>query len=239
MVNCKRSTPSHCSQGQNLYHRLYSTKHGSARYGNPNANLNAKNKSFGLWLAAVVTGMCGLSYAAVPMYRVFCQVTGFGGTTRREGEGFGGFLTSLKNTKPVEGTQVTVVFTGDTAKMLPWKFTPLQRNVTVRPGETALAFYEAENFSEDAVTGIATYNVNPPQAAPYFNKVQCFCFDEQRLKPGEKIDMPVFFFLDPEFVDDPRMKDVKKIVLSYTFFRAQDVSPEQLQKAQAAAMGFH
>jgi cytochrome c oxidase assembly protein subunit 11 len=102
--------------------------------------------------------------------------------------------------------------------VLPWKFTPQQREVRVLPGETALAFYTASNKSESDIIGVATYSVSPPQVAPYFSKIQCFCFEEQRLNAGETVDMPVFFFIDPDFVKDPNMKGIDTITLSYTFF---------------------
>lgn len=204
------------------------------------AEIRERNKSFALWMLAVAFGTVGLSYASVPLYRVFCQVTGFGGTVRRVGgnDDDDDSEADLSDVEIVEGRPITVRFNADVSARVPWRFTPSQSEVTILPGETTLAFYVAENRSSTPVTGIATYNVTPAKAGMYFNKVQCFCFDEQRLKPGEKLDMPVFFFLDPSLVDDDGMNDVKDITLSYTFFRAEDVSPEQLQRAQAAAMGY-
>lgn len=188
-------------------------------------------------MLAIAMGTVGLSYASVPLYRVFCQVTGFGGTVRRgDGEEVE-FETALDDVEIVPGRPITVRFNADVSARVPWRFTPSQAEVTVNPGETALAFYVAENLAEEAINGISTYNVTPAKAGMYFNKVQCFCFDEQRLKPGEVLDMPVFFYLDPSLVEDEGMADVKDITLSYTFFRAEDVTPEQLQRAQAAAMG--
>ncbi len=102
--------------------------------------------------------------------------------------------------------------------MLPWKFTPQQREVRVLPGETALAFYTATNKSTEDIIGVATYSVTPGQVAPYFSKIQCFCFEEQRLNAGETVDMPVFFYIDPDFVNDPNMKGIEQVTLSYTFF---------------------
>lgn len=147
------------------------------------------------------------------------------------------FMSEIDETRIVEGRPITISFNADVSARVPWRFTPQQSKIVVLPGETVLAFYLAKNISDEAVTGIATYNVTPAKAAIYFNKVQCFCFDEQRLKPGEELDMPVFFFIDPEFADDEDMVDVKDIMLSYTFFKAEDVTPEQLQRAQALAMG--
>lgn len=218
--------------------------------------IRKRNNSLMAWSLAIVLGTIGLSYASVPLYRVFCQVTGFGGTVRtirrvdntkkikKEGTGEeddddddddDDFM--VDENRIVPGRPITIRFNADVSARVPWKFTPQQSQVVVLPGETALAFYLAENKSTEAVTGIATYNITPAKAAIYFNKVQCFCFDEQRLKPGEKLDMPVFFFIDPDFADDGDMDDIKDIMLSYTFFKAEDVTPEQLVKAQAIAMG--
>lgn len=197
-----------------------------------------RNRSLAAWMTAVVAATVGLSYASVPLYRVFCQVTGFGGTTRGRA-GAGGddadddaFVTSTDATRPVAGARpITIRFNADVSAGVPWRFTPATPAARVRPGETALAFYTAENLGVTPLTGIATYNVTPAKVGIYFNKVQCFCFDEQRLAGGEVVDMPVFFFLDPEFASDERMADVDEVTLSYTFFRAEDVSMEELQEA--------
>ena len=106
---------------------------------------------------------------------------------------------------------------------LPWSFAPCQRDVRIVPGETSLAFYTTKNKADHAITGVATYNVQPPRAGLYFNKVQCFCFDEQRLLPGETVDMPVFFYVDPDFLDDRSLRSCSTLTLSYTFFRSSDV----------------
>lgn len=120
---------------------------------------------------------------------------------------------------PVEGAKrLRITFAGSTSDILPWKFTPQQREVRVLPGETALAFYTATNKSEADIIGVATYSVTPGQVAPYFSKIQCFCFEEQRLNAGETVDMPVFFYIDPDFVTDPNMKGIETITLNYTFF---------------------
>lgn len=199
--------------------------------------IRERNKNLAAWALALTLGTVGLSYASVPLYRVFCQVTGFGGTVRTDEEDDVGFITAIEDAQIVEGRPIKIRFNADVSARVPWRFSPLQNEVVVLPGETALAFYVARNLSKEPITGIATYNVTPAKAAIYFNKVQCFCFDEQRLKPGEALDMPVFFFIDPEFAKDEKMSDVKDITLSYTFFKAEDVSPEELQRAQALAMG--
>lgn len=208
------------------------------------AELQKRNRNVLVWALAVVLGTVGLSYASVPLYRLFCQVTGFGGTVRRIDVLPGGRVGSddddddsdaSDEIRVVRDRPLTVRFNADVSARVPWRFKPLQTEVVVLPGETVLAFYLAENRSDAPITGIATYNIAPAKAAIYFNKVQCFCFDEQRLKAGEDLDMPVFFYIDPEFADDPTMNDVFDITLSYTFFRAEDVTPEQLLQAQALA----
>lgn len=117
--------------------------------------------------------------------------------------------------------RLRITFNGSVSDVLPWKFTPQQREVRVLPGETALAFFTATNKSNSDIIGVATYSVTPPQVAQYFSKIQCFCFEEQRLNAGETVDMPVFFFIDPDFVTDPAMKGIDTITLSYTFFKAR------------------
>lgn len=173
---------------------------------------------------ALVAIVFGASYAAVPLYKVFCQVTGFGGTTRKAS------AAKAATVKPVSGGKVlTVDFVSNVHDTLPWTFTPTQRKIKVVPGETALAFFTAKNNSDKAITGVATYNVDPARSGPYFHKIQCFCFEEQRLGPQEEIDMPVFFFIDPEFLDDPSLENTHNIILSYTFFKT-DEDDKILQK---------
>mmetsp|Transcript_1765 Transcript_1765/g.5121 ORF Transcript_1765/g.5121 Transcript_1765/m.5121 type:complete len:126 (-) Transcript_1765:343-720(-) len=120
---------------------------------------------------------------------------------------------------------------------MPWRFRPTQRYVEIKPGESALAFYTAENTSKQAITGVSTYNVTPQAAGVYFNKIQCFCFEEQKLRPGEKIDMPVFFYIDPEFATDSRLKGVDNLTLSYTFFMVEEGKeyPQLPQPGQPAS----
>ncbi|CAB3260183.1 unnamed protein product [Arctia plantaginis] len=159
----------------------------------------------------------GLSYAAVPLYRIFCQAYSYGGTTGLvESDSIVSNMTVVKN-RPVK-----IRFNADTASSMQWNFKPQQHDITVVPGETALAFYTARNPTNKPVTGISTYNVIPFEAGQYFNKIQCFCFEEQQLNPHEQVDMPVFFYIDPEFTDDPKMEYVDEIVLSYTFFEAKE-----------------
>lgn len=174
-------------------------------------------------LSTVVIAMVGLSFAAVPLYRMFCEATGFNGTTQRATEA---------STRVVDRV-VEVRFNSNVSPGLPWKFGPEERAVKVKLGETRLTSFFAENLSGQDVTGVATYNVTPEKVGKYFVKTQCFCFDEQRLEARQKVDMPVYFFVDPDFATDPDMADVKVITLSYTFFRA--ASPQTAQIAAPAA----
>jgi cytochrome c oxidase assembly protein subunit 11 len=159
----------------------------------------------------------GASYAAVPLYRMFCAATGFAGTPK---VGTGRF--EAERLVPVEGARrIKVHFNADRSEQLPWTFVPQQKFVTVLPGETSLAFYKAKNHARGDIIGIATYNVTPDRIAPYFSKVECFCFEEQKLLAGEEVDMPLLFFIDKDYLDDPACKGVEDVVLSYTFFRAR------------------
>jgi cytochrome c oxidase assembly protein subunit 11 len=179
-----------------------------------------------LMLGGVVAGMGGAAYAAVPAYRLFCQVTGFGGTTQRA------------HTVPttISDRVIKVQFDANTDPALPWRFRPKQREVALRIGEEGLAFYEAENLSDAPVMGQAGFNVSPAKAGRYFNKIQCFCFNEQVLAAGQRANMPVTFFVDPEMLDDPNMDDVTTITLSYTFFR-QDMTDEEIRKFRLSQVG--
>jgi cytochrome c oxidase assembly protein subunit 11 len=163
-------------------------------------------------LVGVVVGMLGLTAAAVPLYRLFCQVTGYGGTTQRA------------ETAPTEGLErtITVRFNADVDPDLPWSFQPAQRQIEVRIGEQSLAYYRARNRSDHPVVGQAVYNVTPFKAGPYFDKIACFCFEEQVLQPGEEVDMPVSFYVDPEILNDPSTRNMHTITLSYTFFLIED-----------------
>ncbi|KAK4761458.1 hypothetical protein SAY87_029342 [Trapa incisa] len=180
-----------------------------------------KSRKMLIYLTALVFAMVGGSYAAVPLYRRFCQATGYGGTVQRR-ESVEDKIARHSKDGTVTTREIAVQFNADVADGMPWKFTPTQREVRVKPGESALAFYTAENRSSTPITGVSTYNVTPMKAAVYFNKIQCFCFEEQRLLPGEQIDMPVFFYIDPEFETDPRMEGINNIILSYTFFKVAE-----------------
>ncbi|KAG2770857.1 hypothetical protein JG687_00006405 [Phytophthora cactorum] len=186
-------------------------------------SIKQRNRRAVMYLAGTAIAWVGISYAAVPLYKIFCQMTGFGGTTRRVEEFVADKLTPREDAKPIR-----ITFDGGVSANMPWVFRPQQRDLLLVPGETALAFYTAKNKTDKAITGVATYNVFPPSAGVYFNKIQCFCFEEQRLKPNEEIDMPVFFFIDPEICDDPSMSGVHNITLSYTFFKTDDVSEDEV-----------
>ncbi len=163
-------------------------------------------------LVGLVAFMTGLAYASVPLYRLFCQVTGYGGTPAR----------ADAVPQAVSDRVIRVSFTADVAQGLGWRFQPSQRAIELKVGENRLAFYAAENLEKVAVTGQATFNVSPDVFGPYFTKVACFCFTEQTLQPGQRVDMPVSFFIDPAILDDPQMKRLNEVTLSYTFFRAAD-----------------
>ena len=171
-------------------------------------------------LVGLVFGMIGLSFASVPLYNLFCKVTGFGGTTQ-VAEGPAGKILDRK---------VKVRFNADVNGALPWGFKPDVHEMEVRIGEAAMTSYRATNHSGQPIVGMAAYNVTPDKAGIYFNKIQCFCFDEQRLEAGQTVDMPVYFFVDPAMADDPKLDDVSTITLSYTFFRAHD-DPGLVSKA--------
>jgi cytochrome c oxidase assembly protein subunit 11 len=171
-----------------------------------------RNAAVVLLSLGVVAGMVGLAYASVPLYRLFCQVTGFGGATQR----------AEQAPDAVPGTAITVRLDANVNGALAWRFTPEQPRVTLALGESATMFYRAQNLSDRPLVGTATFNVTPFAAGPYFNKLQCFCFQEQALAPGESAELPVSFFIDPAIRDDPETKDIRTITLSYTFFRAAD-----------------
>jgi len=161
--------------------------------------------------------MGGASYASVPLYRMICQVTGLGGEVQK---GHDDSKVTTMNARKERTLRIR--FNADTASSMQWNFRPQQAEIKLAPGETALAFYKAKNPTDKPIVGISTYNVVPFEAGPYFNKIQCFCFEEQRLNPYEEVDMPVFFYIDPEFCDDPKMERVDVITLSYTFFEAKE-----------------
>jgi cytochrome c oxidase assembly protein subunit 11 len=173
-----------------------------------------RNTLIGGGLAAVILGMVGLSFASVPLYRAFCAATGYAGTPQI-GEAAGAAPGG-------NGGTITVAFNADVNPNLPWRFAPEVRQVTLPLGDQQLAFFDAKNMSSAPITGVALYNVTPETVGHYFHKTQCFCFDSQTLKPGEAMQFPVTFWVDPAIATDPETKDVHTITLSYTFFRSLD-----------------
>lgn len=167
-----------------------------------------RNRMTVIILGGVVCGMIGLSFSAVPLYDLFCRVTGFGGTTQ----------TAEGAPELIGKRLMSVRFNSDVSHDVPWRFKPDQLEIKLRVGEVGLAFYTARNESNKTVLGTATFNVTPPKAGVYFNKVECFCFEEQVLKPGESAKLPVTFFVDPDIQNDRNLDDVTTITLSYTFF---------------------
>jgi cytochrome c oxidase assembly protein subunit 11 len=176
-------------------------------------------------LASVVAGMVGMSFASVPLYRLFCSATGFGGTTQRA---------EAAPTR-ISARLVTVRFETQTAPGLDWEFRPLKSSITVHPGEQAQVFFRAVNRSTVPVTAQAIYNVTPTKIGIYFDKLQCFCFSNQTLAPGQSVDLGVVFFVDPDMLTDPSTSEVRSITLSYTMFRA----PETASATASAAPRSH
>jgi cytochrome c oxidase assembly protein subunit 11 len=170
-----------------------------------------KNLRTGLMAGALAISMVGVGFAAVPLYRLFCQVTGFGGTTMRVDEAQA--ATVVPTTKTV-----VVRFDANQSGDLPWEFKPERPTDTVSIGARDMSIYIAKNLSDKAVTGTASFNVTPAIAGQYFNKIQCFCFTEQTLKPGQQVRMPVVYYVDPKILTDPNTKDIEEITLSYTFY---------------------
>ena len=186
----------------------------SGEQGNQNSTAGNRNRNAAILCVAVVGGMVGMAYAAVPLYQLFCQVTGYGGTTQR--------VEQYSDT--ILDQTITVRFDANT-NGVPWEFQPKQREVTLRLGETTQISYVSRNLSNVPTSGTATFNVSPARAGAYFNKVECFCFTEQELQPGQSYDMPVVFFVDPEIVKVPELKNLKTITLSYTFFPLEKKAP--------------
>eukprot|EP00158_Paraphelidium_tribonemae_P000885 Partr_v1_DN23604_c0_g1_i2_m18958 putative cytochrome c oxidase assembly len=170
-----------------------------------------------LYVSSIFIATVGLTYAAVPLYRLVCQATGWSGTVRTDTA----YLDPSKMVAKRDARRLKIEFNSDTSAGMLWDFRPQQREVYVHPGETSLVFYTATNPTERDIVGVSTYNVVPFKAGAYFNKIQCFCFEEQKLKAGESVDMPVYFYIDPDFLNDPSMDDVRDITLSYTFFPAK------------------
>lgn len=179
---------------------------------NGQANQQKANRRVAVSAGVMALAMIGVSFAAVPLYDMFCRVTGFGGTTQVAESAPGA----------VSDRVITVRFDASLNRKMPWRFEAPNAAVDLPVGESGLAFYRAKNPTDRMITGTATYNVSPPEAGIYFSKIDCFCFTEQVLRPGEEVDMPVSFFIDPDILTDREMDDVKTITLSYTFFEATE-----------------
>ena len=174
-----------------------------------------KNNRVALYAAGGALAMLGLGFASVPLYRIFCQATGFGGTTMRVSEAQAATVKSDDRT-------MSIRFDANVERGMPWQFRPLQVTDTVSLGVRDMAIFTARNTSAHPITGTATFNVEPESAGRYFNKIQCFCFTEQTLKPGQEVRMPVIYYVDPKILDDPDAKGTEQITLSYTFHPAKE-----------------
>jgi cytochrome c oxidase assembly protein subunit 11 len=190
------------------------------------AGVPNRNMRTGLMLFTIVLGMTALAFASVPLYRLFCEVTGFGGTPQR-------VEASAIPAGPSDRV-ITIRFNADINSGLPWSFQPERRSIEVKVGEQTLAFYRATNHADRPVTGTATFNVTPDKAGAYFDKIACFCFTEQTLEPGQTVEMPVSFYVDPAILTDRGLDDVDTITLSYTFFRAADDAARNGAEVSAA-----
>ncbi|MEM8797250.1 MAG: cytochrome c oxidase assembly protein [Pseudomonadota bacterium] len=184
------------------------------------------NKTIAAACVCFVAGMVGMSYAAVPLYELFCRVTGYGGTTQR--------AEVAPNT--IIDHEITVRFDANVASGLNWDFEPVEKKMTLKVGETEQGFYRITNLDGITTAGTASFNVSPPAAGAYFNKLECFCFTEQAVKGGESIDMPVIFFIDPAYLEDRDVKDVTTITLSYTYFPT-DLDEEELARLDTGTSG--
>jgi cytochrome c oxidase assembly protein subunit 11 len=173
--------------------------------------LSQKNNKTAFKVSGIVFAMFVLAFLSFPIYNLFCKVTGYGGKPVRAEA-----MAEEMGTKNIQ-----VFFNADISKDLQWSFAPAERSVDVTTGENKLIFYTAQNKTDKDLKGVATFNVTPAKAAIYFSKVECFCFVEQTLLPNERVEMPVSFYIDPEFDNDPNMKDVKAMTLSYTFFKSE------------------
>ncbi|TPX35686.1 hypothetical protein SmJEL517_g02016 [Synchytrium microbalum] len=197
----------------------HSQSNNNNRYQNASRQANAEGiETVVYYSASVIVVFVGLAYAAVPLYKLICTQTGLDGTPLTSA----GHKFEPESMVPVANARpIRVTFDSSTSDAMRWNFKPIVKSITIVPGETALTFFTAKNPTNEDIVGISTYSVVPPKAAQYFNKIQCFCFEEQKLAAGEEVDMPVFFYIDPEFVNDPWMKDVSSITLSYTFFKSK------------------
>ena len=183
-----------------------------------NRQYDGRNQKLMAGLLVMVFAMVGLSYASVPLYDLFCRVTGFGGTTQRAG------VDSIPNhdVNFVSDRMVQVRFDTNIAQDLKWQFLPPEQPINLTLGEAGKVAFSAKNLTDAPLTGVATFNVTPQKAGIYFMKTQCFCFDEQRIEPHQTLEMPVYFYVDPALDEDKQMDDIGTITLSYSFFKAEE-----------------
>lgn len=189
------------------------------------ARKHNSNRKVVLSLSVTALAMLGLGFASKPLYDTFCRVTGYGGTTR----------VAEKMSETIAEREIKVRFDANVASNLGWTFKPDDVAITVKLGQNALAYYTATNDTKYSIVGTASYNVSPIKAAPYFSKIECFCFTEQRLEPGEMVSMPVLFYVDPEMENDKRLGEIKTITLSYTFHRVENPTDDAVRAEQRQA----
>jgi cytochrome c oxidase assembly protein subunit 11 len=182
---------------------------------------NTKNQRVAALAGGLAIAMVGLAYASVPLYRMFCQATGFGGTTQ---------VAAAPTTAPTT-QDISVRFDSNVSADMGWTFLPKQNTLTVKIGEPAMAYFTATNASSQTVTGTATFNVTPLETGIYFNKIECFCFTEQTLKPGQTVELPVQFFVDAAILDNANTKSIREITLSYTFYPVKSKAPDKQANA--------
>jgi cytochrome c oxidase assembly protein subunit 11 len=192
------------------------------------SEVSRRNKRVGLIALGSALAMLGLGYASVPLYKLFCEVTGFGGTTQRTSEAEAAKV-------QVVNQDISIRFDANVDRTMPWRFHPERTTDTAQLGGRRMAIYVARNMSDRPVTGTATFNVEPEQAGKYFHKIQCFCFTEQTLQPGQEVRMPVIYYVDPKILQDPDARDIEQITLSYTFHpvhtAAVQTAPKPLDRA--------
>lgn len=193
------------------------------------APMQARNRRVGMIAVIAALAMLGLGFASSPLYRLFCEVTGFDGTSQRVTEAEASRVYVAANT-------MSIRFDANVERDMPWKFSPVQVTDTVSIGARDMAIYTAKNLSSLPITGTATYNIEPKAAGKYFYKVQCFCFTEQTLQPGQEVRMPVIYYVDPEILNDPDAKDIEQITLSYTFHEAIDQPAQTAEQSGSKAL---
>ncbi|MFZ4690126.1 MAG: cytochrome c oxidase assembly protein [Polymorphobacter sp.] len=191
-------------------------------------SIDRAKRRTGALAALLAVAMIGLAYASVPLYRLFCQATGFGGTT---GRSEAAALPDALRLQALGGRTIKIRFDSNTAPGMPWNFAPRDRENTIKIGEKRMAFFTATNLAATPTTGRAIFNVSPDTAGQYFRKIECFCFTEQTLAAGETVQMPVTYFVDPAILDDPDAKKIDEITLSYTFFAVDNPEPKPVSKS--------